>query len=98
MGKAKLHKALRKCVKDLPVLMQDATEVHIYTGAQLLATNEDKDAAGNPVDPKLAYKYRMPVKMAVNHGRRLKNAVKHGVSIEQYRNAAFSAAAQQSHQ
>ena len=84
MGKAKLHKALRKCVKDLPVVMQDATEVHIYTGAQLLATNEDKDLNGNPVDPKLAYKYRMPVKQ--------------GVSIQQYRDAAMQAAAQQSHQ
>lgn len=98
MGKAKLHKALRKCVKDLPPVMQEATEVHVYTGAQLLATNEDKDLSGNPVDPKLAYKYRMPVKLAVNHARRLREAIKQGVSIKQYRDAAMQAAAQQSHQ
>jgi len=68
---------LRVFAKDLPTIMNQTNEVHIYTGAELVEM--ELVEKGVKVEPEELYPYNMPVQIASNHYRQLKRAwLKHG--------------------
>lgn len=67
------EKILRAYCEKLPVIYEVHSEVHRMKGSELIEMNyEMKDNV--PIDPELYYNESFPVKVAVNHYRRLKLA------------------------
>lgn len=68
---------LRVFASDLPLVMNQTMEIHIYTGAEINEMEDGENAA--KLDPEQLYPYNMPVQIARNHYRQLKRAwLKHG--------------------
>lgn len=67
------EKILRAYCRKLPLVFENTCELHVMTGQELLDMGyvlED----GRTIDPEEKYEYKMPVRIAVNHYRRLKIA------------------------
>lgn len=73
MGKKSRAKALRKVAGDLPTMMATTQEVHLVLGSELIDQGQT-EYNGQPIRPEILYRQYMPVKMAINHYRRLKRA------------------------
>jgi hypothetical protein len=70
---------IRKRAESLPVIMTTSTEDHIVDGQTLLNQGHTHWGAEEIV-PWGEYKEKFPVKMAVNHYRRMRDAFdKHGI-------------------
>lgn len=73
----KLTKAEEQLLKayanHLPVVFQNTHEVHKMTGAELIEMGY-VEKGGEKLLPAMKYEYNMPVQLAANHYRRLKNA------------------------
>lgn len=61
----------------LPVVMEQTSEQHLVYGRELIAQGMFEDpATGAKILPDIMYMQDMPVLIAVNHKRRLKQAYK----------------------
>jgi hypothetical protein len=78
MGKKAKLKLIKKLAANIPTFQQHKHEVHLYTGAEILAWNTIKDIDGKPIDPEKVYTYNYPVIMNVNNERRMKKAYQMG--------------------
>lgn len=76
MGKKAKLKQLRRIANQLPAVMLTTCEKHIVEGKEL--TDEERkefaERTEKKVNPVGQYVQSMPVKMAVNHSRRMKKA------------------------
>lgn len=67
------EKLLRAYADKLPCVMENTVEFHRLKGSEIIEMGYVvKD--GVNIEPKKTYEWAMPVKIAVNHYRRLKNA------------------------
>ena len=70
------EKLIKQIAERLLVVMEQTMEVHRLKGSEILEWGTVKEIDGQPIDPEKTYRYNMPVKIAVNHYRRLKRAWK----------------------
>ncbi len=71
------QKMLKQCAALFPVVLEQSHEVHIMTGAEIMELEKeygDIEKSDKKLDPETKYPYTMPVQLAANHYRRLKNA------------------------
>ena len=73
--KKKVLKGIRVRAAEVPQVDINVTEMHTVLGSELLYQGET-EIDGKPIDPKKVYKQKMPVILAVNHTRRMKNIFK----------------------
>ena len=71
-----IEKLLKKLAALLPPVNVHATEIHMLTGAEILAWGTVTELDGQPIMPHKMYKYRYPVITRASHYRRLKKAFK----------------------
>lgn len=85
MGKKKLNKVFQAIAYSMPLVFTNTTETHFVTGKQLIEQGTF-DVDGVKIDPEKKYLQRMPVQLARNHERRIKEACKRGGAngIQQY--------------
>lgn len=63
----------------LPQVMEQTSEQHLVYGRELIEQGMyDDPATGNKINPDIMYMQDMPVLMAVNHKRRLKERYRSG--------------------
>ena len=67
------EKLLREYAAKMPIVMQNAHEVHKMTGAELIEMGY-VEQEGEIIIPEKMYAYNAPVQVAANHYRRLKKA------------------------
>jgi hypothetical protein len=76
--KKKLKKLIAARAAEVPQVDINVGEWQNVFGAELLMQGET-EIDGKPIDPKKLYRQKMPVVMAVNHGRRMAKVFKkHG--------------------
>lgn len=71
-----IENIIKELVPQLPVVMEYSTEEHIVDGSELIAQGHMEHEDGRMVHPGMKYKQNMPVMMAINHKRRIKESYK----------------------
>lgn len=80
MGKQRKMKQIRKLAATFPTVMRDTVEYHYMTGKQLKEELDVHQIDGISVKDEETYRYKFPVKIAINHNRKLKRMYdKHGL-------------------
>lgn len=67
------EKILRAYCDRLPVVIEETCEIHYYKGTEMLEMGYVLET-GQTIDPEETYRYKVPVKIAVNHYNRMKRA------------------------
>jgi hypothetical protein len=82
MGKKKHLKVLKQIAQELPEVTTNTIEYHEVLGAVLLAQGQTHEDDGTtPINPLKVYTQAMPVVLAVNHKRRMRNMfINHGAA------------------
>lgn len=80
MGKQRKMKQIRKLAATFPTVMRDTVEYHYMTGKELKSELDVDQINGVPVKDDETCRYTYPVKIAINHNRKLKRMYdKHGI-------------------
>jgi hypothetical protein len=70
--KKSVAKQLKKVADQLPIYFVQSHEIHVMTGQEILDETEFKEIGGKPINPEEKYAVPMPVQIAFNHHRKLK--------------------------
>jgi len=71
-----IENIIKQIAPQLPIVMEYSTELHYVDGSELIAQGHTEFEDGTKVFAGIKYKQNMPVMVAMNHKRRLREAFK----------------------